>query len=228
MDRKNELYFEEIGQDFDRFMSLYDVNQRIRLIQKLLPGDDLEVLSCLEVGCGTGKVSAALKPYFRALIVMDLSPKLTEMVAERIGIEGIPGNAMDIPVADNEYDAVISSEMIEHTSSPDKALSELARVVKPGGFLIVTSPNKLWYPVLLLAQKLKLRKFEGNEIWLRPKQASKILREQGMEVLQVGGCHLFPWQVPGSKRILPIIDNYHSQLYPFMLNYGICARKRMN
>ena len=78
-------------------------------------------------------------------------------------------DACKMGIPNETYDLVISSECIEHTADPKKALSELARVLKPGGTIIVTSPNRLWYPVLWVSIVIKLRKFRGYERWLFPR-----------------------------------------------------------
>jgi len=125
-----------------------------------------------------------------------------------------------------QFDLVLSSECIEHTASPLKALDEMCRVVRPGGYLILTTPNPVWYPVLWLSQKLKIRRFEGSESWVWPRVVNGRLIRNGFHEMFFGGCHLAPWQIPGIKAILPWFDRFGSRLYPFMINYGFRARKR--
>jgi SAM-dependent methyltransferase len=222
--RASELYFEEIGDNFDAAMSAYDVQQRIRLIESWLPADSRE-RSCLEIGCGTGRISAVLKPRVKALTVSDLSPKLAAAVGKKLGVAYRAEDACHLTWADNSFDLIVSSECIEHTPDPRQALREMARVLKPGGTVIVTSPNRLWYPLLWLSLKLGVRKFHGNEIWLWPWQAARVLNGQGIAALRLGGCHLFPWQVPGAKWVLPWLDRWHRALYPLMINYAVTGVK---
>lgn len=223
-ERKNELYFEEIGYRFDDWMSIYDVTQRIILIDKLMPADASR-MSCLEVGCGTGKISKVLAPLVKRLTVSDLSENLAKEVGQQLGVDWQRQDACALDIADESFDMIISSECIEHTPNPQKALAEMVRALKRGGIIIVTSPNKLWYPLLWLSMVTKIRQFEGNENWLFPRDAAKTLRNYGITDIKIGGCHLFPWQIPLGKYILPIFDKFDKLLYPLMINYGIYGRK---
>jgi ubiquinone/menaquinone biosynthesis C-methylase UbiE len=222
--RKSELYFEEIGEQFNAWMSSYDVQQRIKLIKNFMPRWSSD-MSCLEVGCGTGVISEALAPVVGRLTVSDTSEKLAREVGERLGMDWSRQDACNLAIPENTFDIVVSSECIEHTPDPRRALAEMARVVNKGGVLIVTSPNRVWYAALWISMALKVRKFSGNEVWLYPWEAARVLEENGLGEIKVRGCHLFPWHVPPAKQILPLFDRFGNVLYPVMINYGIRAIK---
>jgi len=221
-------YFENLGQDFDRFMSSYDVERRIRLIfDQLLHQVPLpENPAVLEIGCGTGKISKRLRQITESLSVNDISPKLTADVAQRLHCVALAGDCANLPAGEETFDLIVSSECIEHTPHPYTALAEMRRVLKKGGWLIITTPNKLWCPVLWAAQLLKIRKFCGIETWTWPLKTKKWLRDAEFENIRFSGCHLWPWQIPLSKRILPCFDRYGEVLYPVMINYGVRAQKK--
>lgn len=223
-ERRSELYYEKIGADFARFMSAYDVDRRIRLIGRLLPVKR-RFARALEIGCGTGEISRLLVGLAAELTVSDLSEALARQAAERVGCAWTRQDACRLALPDGAYDLVVSSECIEHTPDPRAALAEMARVLAPGGRLVVTSPNRLWYPVLLAAEAARLRKFRGNEIWLFPGQARAVLRRGGLRIVASRGCHLFPWQIPGARAVLPFFERFDRALAPAMINYGIAAEK---
>jgi ubiquinone/menaquinone biosynthesis C-methylase UbiE len=66
-----------------------------------------------------------------------------------------------LPFDDNSFDVGINFEVLEHTPHPEQLLCELARVVRPGGTVVVTTPNTLWEPVHWLAAKTGLHHSEG-------------------------------------------------------------------
>jgi len=224
---QRDYYFESIGDDFDKWMSDYDVCRRISLIRRHVRNRALDK-SCFEVGCGTGKISEALRGCVGTLTVSDISETLARSVGERLGVSWSQQNACALNIPDHSFDVVISSECIEHVPDPRKALQEMVRVLKPGGFLVVTSPNKLWYPVIWVSMATKLRRFTGRETWLFPMQAANTVKFAGLREVQLDGCHLFPWQIPLAKRCLPIFDSVGKLLYPFMINYCVTGSKPLS
>jgi SAM-dependent methyltransferase len=159
------------------------------------------------------------------LTVSDISEKLAKDVGKRLRVNWMRQDACSLAIPDESFHLVISSECIEHTPKPNYALREMARIVKPGGFIIITSPNKLWYPVLWLSMISKIRNFSGNENWLFPWKAASILSDGGITDIRIRGCHLFPWQIPFAKHVLPVFDRFDRLLYPVMINYGVGGKK---
>ena len=228
MTQKDPLYFEKIGGDLEKHVSLYDVERRARLIlDDLLQGTRIPPgARMLEIGCATGRMTAHLKTLGADLTVNDLSEVRTRETAARYGCRELAGDCAALTVGDASFDAVVSSECIEHTPDPFKSLDEMKRVLKPGGLLVVTTPNKLWYPSLLISMWLRIRKFYGMEKWIWPSEAREWLVRNGFEDIRFSGCHLMPWILPFSRRVLPAFDRHGRSLYPVMINFGFRARKK--
>jgi SAM-dependent methyltransferase len=106
----------------------------------------------IDVGCGDGSalaVAARQNPGHR-FAGMDWSAGALRQ-ARALGLEVLRGG-MDLPVADGAADVVIMSEVIEHLVDPDGAVAEVRRVLRPGGSLLLSTPNlAAWYNRALLA-----------------------------------------------------------------------------
>jgi SAM-dependent methyltransferase len=106
----------------------------------------------IDVGCGDGSalaVAARQNPGHRFAGVDWSAGALRQ--ARALGLEVLRGG-MDLPVADGAADVVIMSEVIEHLVDPDAAVAEVRRVLRPGGSLLLSTPNlAAWYNRALLA-----------------------------------------------------------------------------
>ncbi len=218
-----DYYFENIGTDFDKWMSDYDVSRRAESISSAIPKNFNG--AALEIGCGTGAISKTLKLLIENLAVSDISEVLARETATTLGCKWFQENATSLSFKDESWDLVVSSECIEHTPDPGRCVAEMLRVLRPGGILIVTTPNKLWYPVVRFAQITRMRKFQGNEKFLSVRQLTKIIADNEGDILQRSGCHLFPWHFPFVKPVLRRIDKYAALLHPLMINQIAVARK---
>src|SRR4030095_2888280 len=77
------------------------------------------------------------------------------------GSRGLVADVCQLAVRDQSFDIIISSEMLEHTGAADQAIRELARVLRPEGLLVLTTPNRVWQGVVRAASRLRLRPFHG-------------------------------------------------------------------
>jgi SAM-dependent methyltransferase len=108
----------------------------------------------LDVGCGDGSAAATaarLLPGHR-LVGVDWSQDALRRAADRVP-EVVRGELTGhgLPFGDAAADAVLLSEVIEHLVDPDAALDELRRVLRPGGHLMLSTPNlAAWYNRALL------------------------------------------------------------------------------
>jgi ubiquinone/menaquinone biosynthesis C-methylase UbiE len=138
-DAKWGIDFGDIGQD----------QVRGKLVKALggAAGDTFE--DALEIGSGTGYFSLNLVQLglIANLTATDISPGMLDQLAataEDLGLENVTTvvtEAETLPFEDESFDLVICFEAIEHVEGPEKALAELRRVLRPGGVLIVSSPN---------------------------------------------------------------------------------------
>jgi SAM-dependent methyltransferase len=103
-------------------------------------------LTVLDAGSGEGYGAAILAERAVAVTGVDLDPTVIQHAAEsypRAHFEAADLGALPFPA--ESFDAVVSFQVVEHMQSPRDYASECARVLKPGGLLIVSTPNRLTF-----------------------------------------------------------------------------------
>lgn len=95
--------------------------------------------SFLEVGCGWGWFSERIAAKTRAeVIALDLSERMVDLARER-GLDARVGDVQELPFPDDFFDCVAANWMLYHVPDVDRALAELARVLRPGGRLVAVT-----------------------------------------------------------------------------------------
>jgi len=126
--------------------------------------------------------------------------------------------------ARESIDLIVSSECIEHVPDPRQVIKEMASVLKPGGYLSLSTPNRLWQPVVRAATALKLRPFDGYENFLSWGALRDCLRENHLQIQREFGLHLFPFQL-GMRGFSRWCDARCQTLRGLMINMCVLARK---
>lgn len=103
----------------------------------------------LDAACGEGYGSALLTTSAASVEAVDISERAIAHAKRRYGhVDGLSFQAADctaLPFTDDEFDRVVSFETLEHLAEQDQLLAEFRRVLKPDGFLILSSPDKAEY-----------------------------------------------------------------------------------
>ncbi len=117
----------------------------------------------LDVATGTGDLAVELAARGARVTGLDFSERMLELAREKApGIDWVQGNALELPYADGEFDAVTVGFGARNFSDLDRGLSELARVTRPGGRVVIleiTTPQRpplswffrLWFDRLVPA-----------------------------------------------------------------------------
>ena len=111
-------------------------------------------MTILHLGCGIGfRITESAVRGFRRLVAADLTPQALDITRRRLALHGVDAelredNAQALSLADASFDHVNCQGVIHHTPEPEKAVAEIARVLKPGG----TASISVYYrnPILRL------------------------------------------------------------------------------
>lgn len=101
--------------------------------------------SIMDVGCGDGSLLWQFRNRYRNLVGLEYSPeRLKQAEANLRGLSFTPvlGSAEDLSMLkDNSIDRIVSADVIEHIPDVYVAAQELFRVLRPGGWLVINTPN---------------------------------------------------------------------------------------
>jgi 2-polyprenyl-3-methyl-5-hydroxy-6-metoxy-1,4-benzoquinol methylase len=116
--------------------------QRVRLALDLLNEHAEQGAEVLDVAAAQGNLTVALAMCGYRVTWNDLREELAGYVRMKLGVQHVrfcPGNVLEIDV--DPVDVVLATEVIEHVAHPDVFLQRLGELVRPNGYVIVTTPN---------------------------------------------------------------------------------------
>ena len=190
-----ELTHDRLASDFDEVMNQYDINRRLEtLIDNFFADVNLQGLSVLDAGCGTGRGAERLSQLGANVIAVDLGINLLQITQERCSCLTAQASVLTLPFADNTFDIVFSTEVIEHTPNPIASVYEMVRVLKPNGYLSLSTPNLLWQTPVRIASRLGLRPYDGLENFISPKKLRGSISKLNGKIIAHRGIHLIPFQ----------------------------------
>jgi SAM-dependent methyltransferase len=112
-----------------------DLAERVRRLLGPFTGNE----AVLDVGCGTGALAFAFAPHVAEVVGLDSDAQYLE-AARAIAPEHVSfveGDAMALPFSYAQFDIAASHRLLHHVRRPELAVSELARVTRPGGRLFI-------------------------------------------------------------------------------------------
>jgi ubiquinone/menaquinone biosynthesis C-methylase UbiE len=174
---------------FDRWAGSYERDPFSRWLGRR-QRDALEALELgegdrlLDVGCGTGAGVRAAAEVVERAVGVDLSPKMLAEARERAsglpGVEFVEGDSEDLPFGDGEFTAVLCTTSLHHYPRPEKAAREMARVLAPGGRVVIGDGTS--DAVVMKVSDFVLRKFEPGHVRFHPvEDLRRLLEDAGLE-----------------------------------------------
>lgn len=108
--------------------------------------DHCKGLQVLDLGCGSGYGAASLADIAASVVAVDISADAVAFAAERYRAGNLSFQVIDgsgpLPFADGQFDVVLSFQVIEHVHDTATYLREARRVLKPGGVMIIVTPDR--------------------------------------------------------------------------------------
>ena len=129
-----------------------------------------------DLGCGTGQLTEVVAPYVRQVVAVDSSADMLDAARLRLGGAGNvdlrQGELESLPIEAGELDAAMLSLVLHYSPSPGRALAEVARVLRPGGRVLVVD---------MLPHERQEYQQQMGHVWLgfSEKQIGKFLTDAG-------------------------------------------------
>ena len=197
----------------------------------------------LEVGCGTGGLLVAARRSGLAIEGVDIAARWLVLARKRLDAAALSvrltaAEASRLPWPDATFACVVADSLIEHLDDPSAALAEWLRVVRPGGRLVLWSPNRRsilpdphvglwglgWQPRRLQPLYVKARRKTSWPIRVRsPREAIGLATAAGWEGVRVDPAALrldssrYGSMISGAynrARVLPIASSLLRSIGP--------------
>jgi 2-polyprenyl-6-hydroxyphenyl methylase/3-demethylubiquinone-9 3-methyltransferase len=169
----------------------------------------------LDLGCGGGLLSEALAREGADVVAIDLAPEVLEVAKLHLLENGLTVDyrlisaealAAEEPAS---FDAVTCMEMLEHVPDPGAVIGAIARLLKPGGRVFLSTLNRTpqSFAAAIVGAEYLLRLLprgtHSYKSFIRPAELAAALRDEGLVLDDVSGLHYVPflgkaWVGPGT------------------------------
>jgi 2-polyprenyl-3-methyl-5-hydroxy-6-metoxy-1,4-benzoquinol methylase len=221
------FFYDTIADKFEGLDHPHDVRTRLEIVfDELLDDAALHGRRVLDAGCGYGAFSRSAKRRGAHVVSFDIAKNVVLRASTTTPSHGVVSDACALGFRAASFATVISSEMVEHVERPVDAVKELARVLEPGGLLVITTPNRPWQGVVRMASRLRLRPFHGLENFLWWSELEAACATSGLQILKHIGFHAWPFQL-GLSGLSRSVDRRFGAgpLARLMINQAVLARK---
>jgi 2-polyprenyl-6-hydroxyphenyl methylase / 3-demethylubiquinone-9 3-methyltransferase len=156
--------------------------------------------SALDIGCGAGLLCEPLARMGAAVTGVDAAPENIDAANAHAALSGLEIDYCAGEIADQglgQFDVVCSMEVIEHVTDPAAFVAELARHLRPGGLLLLSTPNRTAASRLFLVEAAERlgQVPRGTHDWdqfLTPEELVSLLTDAGLEVVEIQGIAFSP------------------------------------
>lgn len=186
--------------------------------------DDLEIglvekygrgKTVLEAGCGTGLLLERIATFASQAKGIDLSPRMLDRARAR-GLDVAEGSVTALPQPDAAFDVTCSFKVLAHVQDIGKALSEMARVTKPGGVILAEFYNPFSFRALAkrFGPAGKISRFTTEAAvytrfdapWVIPRLVPPGTHVEGTYGVRIVTAAAAVMRIPGMRRVLPPLE----------------------
>lgn len=157
----------------------------------------------MDVGCGTGNLLALLadaRARVDAYAGVDLAPDMLRVAAGKLAVAPIlvtlaAGSAEALPFVDGTFDTAVSASTLHDWPDPIAGLTEIRRVLRPGGTLLLVDWDRAPLPMRLLDGWMRLVRIRYRRMYARG-EVGRLLADAGFRVeAQARGAAGGPWRL---------------------------------
>jgi demethylmenaquinone methyltransferase/2-methoxy-6-polyprenyl-1,4-benzoquinol methylase len=141
----------------------------------------------LDAGGGTGRVSSQLRPLVDELFISDLSPQMLQQARSKGMCCPAAAHVEYLPFPDESFDRVLVVDALHHFCDQRDSISELVRVLKPGGRLVIEEPDLRRLAVKMVAVAEKVMLMQSHFFY--PAEIREMVAAQGLpaQIVSDGG-----------------------------------------
>ncbi len=195
------------------------------LLKHISPQSNWKIV---DLGCGGGYVTEEIYSRIKCSIIgVDFSGEAIKLCENRLGhlpIKFIKSNVCNTNIQNEYADLVICCGIIEHIKEPEKLFNEIYRILKPNGYIFVTTSNlvsTIW-PQRLIKQWLRRWSYGYQKNWTK-NGISKLLENQNFNVL-----HTEMITDSGDYKLLGFFDRMILMVYKYAGRYIVLWGRKRN
>jgi 2-polyprenyl-3-methyl-5-hydroxy-6-metoxy-1,4-benzoquinol methylase len=176
MEETRHIDYEKEGKAMKKTIEIY-----LKKMDKFSPGKG----KLLDVGAATGHFVKLANDWGWEASGVEISQYATE-VGRKKGLEINVGNFESLEISENKFSAVTFLDVFEHFFHPKKALSQAQKTLKPGGILVINTPDAGSFPAKILGKYWHLISPPNHLNLFTSKNIKNLLEKNGFEVVHIG------------------------------------------
>ena len=211
-------FWDDLNEYDDINSTIYPYEQRFINSKKLfddLRFENFDPKQCLDIQTRTGNGSIFWNKIFQKLdfTIADFSKNFLEKSKKNLTDRNIVHKdcfikEFPLPFKDNSFDFVLTYETVEHISNYEVFLSEIARVTKRNGIIILTCPNYSWEIVHFIAAVLNINHSEGPHTFIKKKFLDIEIKKNNLKVLNYNTSIFLPFNFKISIFLDKILNKF--------------------